>query len=240
MVRKLTKLSFPSDENEYVWDFIKAKSVLSKFSKENDIRQNVIYDELAKKIMISSGAVKNWFTRKNGPGESDYVVKMAEYFVVNYKQLVKKLVNETESEEEWEDMIFDDMYEIGGTGVSNSVKFIGLLNELALATTFGIIGFSEYMEKLRKNPDSRADSPYRGIIYVDNEMGGNYGKIIADMCVDANHSDVVSTFDQLFNMYDDGDYKLTIRDEDPDEIFLELSGGDDLCVVIEGGRWYCC
>ena len=87
------------------------------------------------------------------------------------------------------------------------------------------------MQKIR---DNSINGRHCNLIVYDDADSPSYGKIVADMCVDKIHSHIISTYDQLF----DGEYKLVLRDEDPEELYLELTDGNHFWVVIEDGRWY--
>ena len=76
---------------DYVWNYNKAKSIISSYANNNNLKKNVIYEDISKLCIISSDAVKNWFVGKNGPGEPEYVYKMADYFGVDYRCLLCEL-----------------------------------------------------------------------------------------------------------------------------------------------------
>ena len=228
------------------WDFMKSRSVLDIFAKEHNRKKNTIYEEISKICVVSADAVKNWFVRKNGPGEPEYVSKMADYFGVNYRDLLSELKDDKERiMEEFFDRM-DEYMSMDEYAMNRTIKFIGYLNQLAADTSKGFMGFNEFVGHHKYHGDTiqeLLDYEYTGdfvpgIIYVDDDSP-DHGKIVADMCVDFQHSDIVSTYDSLFNFYCGGDYKIKVRDEDPEELFIELTG-DDLCIVIENGRWYCC
>ena len=230
------------DGIEYTWDFMKSKSVLEEFAKDHNRKKNTIYEEISKLCVVTDGAVKNWFVRKNGPGDEEYVRKMAAYFGTDYRDLLKVLRSD---KEEFMEELFEHMLLENDT-MNRTIKLIGYLNQLAADTAKGFMGFDEFVGHHKYHGDTVQElldyeytgGFYPGIIYVDDDSP-DHGKIVADMCVDFQHSDVVSTYDSVLNHYCGVDYKLIVRDEDPDNIFIELSG-DDLCIVIENGRWYSC
>ena len=118
----------------------------------------------------------------------------------------------------------------GGLNIA-TLKFISMLNELAERSKQGYIGFSKYRY------DTEADIT-AGIIFDDSD-GAGFGRIIADMCVDEQHHDIVSTYDQWI---ENTSYDIRVRIDESDDgeviYWIDVTGDDDLNIVIEDGRWY--
>jgi len=173
------------------------------------------------------------------------VIKMAAFFGVDYVKMLRKLEDEKEKrmEELFEEMV-ENMY-FDEVSMTKTIKIIGLINELASETEKGFMGFNEYISHHKYHGttlEELSNCEYTGdfepgILYVDDDSK-DHGKIVADMCVDFQHGDIISTYDQLFKVYS-REYSVLVRDEDPEDLFIEILGPDDLCVIIEDGRWYC-
>jgi len=225
MANNLKGLLF--DNKEYFWNFDNSKNVLNKYKLKTGKTKTKVFEELGSIIQITPEAVKKWFTKGNGPGEPSYVIKMAQYFNVSFQELVK----ERESMEELlEKLIYnrDVNFDIS----KNTINVMGLLNKLAADSKSGILPFSKYVE-LNKSID---EFEYNGIVYID-EPGDSYGKVIADMCVDSEHEDIISNYDFMIKLWASEDYDLRVNDDDEENIFICLSG-DGLNIVIHDGIWY--
>lgn len=106
-----------------------------------------------------------------------------------------------------------------------TIEFIGLLNELAEKTKVGFFPFS-------KVTFEQGD----GILYDDNNKDNN-GKypVIANYSMDELHNDIIS-------LYSDENYGAVINavvDNEEPYIIITFEA-NDMVVIVEGGRWYCC
>ncbi len=217
------------DGIELIWDFTEAKNILNEHVKKTNEKKVEVYQKLAVLINLSEGAVKNWFTVKNGPGDIDLVKDIAKFFDKDYSEFLTPL-SDAKNESGMLEMDITDDCQFGGGFMFDykTIRFIDMLNQLAEASKLGFIPFSQYTEEKDKEP-------FAGIIYIDEE-GSDYGKIILDMCVDRNHHDWISTY----NDYVDGiQYHARVINEDG-EFFIDVTGEQNMCIAIENGRWYCC
>ena len=85
------------NDEEYIWDYRIAKNVLDVYVKRHKITKIRVYQDLSERCFVTIGAVKNWFTGKNGPGDIDQIKLLAEYleedyqtFGLNRSQLVRE------------------------------------------------------------------------------------------------------------------------------------------------------
>lgn len=106
-----------------------------------------------------------------------------------------------------------------------TIEFIGLLNELAEKTKVGFFPFS-------KATAEQED----GILYDDKNKGNN-GKypVIANYSMNELHHDIIS-------LYSDEDYGAVINavvDNEEPYIIITFEA-NDMVIIVEGGRWYCC
>lgn len=214
------------ENKEYYWDFDKAKRILDSYKQKEGKYKNIVFEELHDILNISSDAVKKWFTKGNGPGEPEYVIKMAEYFGGNYQDLVKEKMTM--------DKILNMMISSDITGerktFAKTVNFIGEINRFALDTRYGFMTFKEYVKKVKENNNF----DFKGIIYVD-DPGINHGQIVGDMCVDSQHEDIISTCDGYFDDLG-SNYYFRVNDE-WSKPYIELSG-EGVDIIIEDGTWY--
>lgn len=234
------------EQKQYLWDYEKAQNVLSKYSKEKSIHKATVYEQIAELCCISADAVKNWFVKKNGPGDPEHVMKMADYFSIKYTEMLKLYFEKRENKKM--DEFFDKLLENMSSDeqcVNNTIKIIGYLNQLAKDSEDGFMGFQQYANgiKYTKNESGQIDMEFigdsvGGIIY-DDTPGENYGKVIADMCVDFQHRDIISTYDELFRDKTGLNYEVVVRDDDAPNLYIEVIG-EDLIIIIENGKWYCC
>ena len=245
MARNLKVLNF--DDGDYTWSYLQAKSVLDSYCERRKTTKVAVYEDLSHICHLTPDAVKNWFIRKNGPGDKDYVIEMADYFDVDYRELFVELKNgeDTTFMEELRDALC-------GRGTDKNldmlktIRFIGLINELAADSAKGIMGFREFVGYHKYHGTTEEElldyeytGPfYPGVVYVD-EKGENHGKIVADMCVNYQHSDIIATYDDILCDYCDN-FQVIVHDEEPGDLYIEITITDDFCVVIENGRWYCC
>lgn len=213
---------------DYIWDLDSAKRILKQYALERNITKQRVYEEITKKCVLSDDAAKNWFTGKNGPSNIDFVKNMAEIMEQPYEHFLQALYKERDIMNTITDLL-PDFTENDGLNVT-TIRFISLLNDLAEYSKGGYIGFSKYRYDTIKSIDA-------GIIFDDAE-GPNYGKIIADICVDENHHDIVSTYDQIYG----NDCDIRVRSEESDDgvidYWIDVTGINGLCIVIENGRWY--
>ena len=234
------------DKKQYLWDYEKAKNVLSIYSKEKNIHKATAYEQIAELCSLSADAVKNWFVNKNGPGDPEHVIKMVDYFGINYTEILKVYFEKRENKKM--DEFFEKLLENMSSDercVNNTIKIIGYLNQLAKDSEDGFTGFRKFADgiKYTQTESGRIDMEFvgdsvGGIIY-DDTPGENYGKVIADMCVDYQHRDIICTYDELFRDKTGLNYQVVVRDEDAPDSYIEVIG-EDLIIVIDNGKWYCC
>lgn len=63
----------------------------SSSDSSNKITQEQIFEELAEKLHKSAEAVRQWFRGNNGPSDIDVVKDIANYFGVDYKELLSRV-----------------------------------------------------------------------------------------------------------------------------------------------------
>ena len=218
------------DHVEYVWSYESAIQILNQLTSDRNPTKNQIYIELSKKCYVSSQAVKNWFTRKNGPGDIDQVKSLAETLGKPYELFLQPLRKENEPMNSFKEKTIPIFINNGGLNTA-TLKFIYMLNDLAERSNSGFLGFSKYRH------DTKIDLS-AGILFNDTD-GPNYGKIVLDMCVDDQHHDIVSTYDQWI---EESNYDIRVRIDESDDgenvYWIDVTGDDDLNIVIEDGRWY--
>lgn len=218
------------EDVEYTWSFYSAKRILNDLTSDRNPTKNQIYRELAKKCYVSFEAIKNWFTGKNGPGDIEQVKSVAEVLGESYTAFLKPLHKEHTSMNMFTDEPTPGFFNNGGINIA-TLKFLYMLNDLAKRSNNGYIGFSKFRY------DTEADIT-AGIIFDDSD-GAGFGRIIADMCVDEQHHDIVSTYDQWI---EESNYDIRVRidesDDGEDVYWIDVTGDDDLNIVIEDGRWY--
>ena len=113
------------------------------------------------------------------------------------------------------------------------IKLIAFLNDMAEKSKKGFIPFS----KLTEDKEDEA-----GIIYDDSTpLECRYGcqttyPAVCDCIVDDEHSDIISTWDDIF-----AKYGFTVQIvEDDEETWMEVSSEEDsnFSIVVENGKWY--
>ena len=210
----------------YVWSFTKAKKILNDYQKRTGKTKTLIFQEISQLYPLTEGAVKNWFTNKNGPGDYDQVKTVARYFEVDEKSLIERTMEEEEIMEEILSKMLESGWQDNDGFNYSTIKFLAMLEELADMSKNGFIKFSEY-----KNDCGNK------VVFIDEE-GRNFGRIVLDMCVDENHHDAISFYD---GGYIRG-FHFTARveeDEYDEGYYIFISGEQDMSIVIENGRWYC-
>lgn len=225
------KVLLKLEECEYVWNYDKAKELLDIYTNKNGVSKTKTYEVLAEKCFVSEGAIKNWFTRKNGPGDIDQVKALADVFGVDYILFLKPLKSPLEEMmeefmEEYEEER-EEMFMSSGIGLDyKTIMFVEMLNRLARATKEGFIKFSELSEMDEGNR----------IVYVDNE-GENQDRIIMDMCVDRYHHDAISYVED----YIEGvKYVAKVMDNDDESKYIYVDCGPNRGFIVEDGYWYSC
>ena len=241
MANNLKRLKI--NERDYIWQFRTARIVLDQYSRENKKTKKVVYEEIAESCIIGSDAVKNWFLGKNGPGEPEYVLKIAEYF----KKDIEIFLIDLEKERcEMEESVMKIIDYDRKTNLGTTLKFMARINRLAEDSKKGIMGFNEFVghHKYRSydlhdllNPDYDGEF-YPGIIYIDEE-GPNYRKVIADMCFDFQHRDIVSTYDEVLRNETGENIDVFVDFGIDDKPYVEISNKDDenFLIYIENGTW---
>ena len=116
------------EDREYVWNYSAAKDMLESYYSEAKrtvkARKFKIYEEIANRCCVSFDAVKNWFSMKNGPGDLEQVKKIAEYFGIDYMNLLKPLKGATIMTDELFDKVVEAMQEEYNMVNYRTVKFI--------------------------------------------------------------------------------------------------------------------
>ena len=223
-----------TDDLEWVWSFKDAKDVLDKYVQSKECSKEEVYEQLSDKLHLTAGAAKNWFTKKNGPGDIDQVKTMAGYFGVDYTYLVNRLKVEDGKDNLYdaEDVGFDDdlLDMFINREVSfdfKIVKFVEMLNMLAQQSRYGYRPFSEYTYRTRD---------FDGIVFIDR-TGPHFGKIAFDMCLDEYHHDVVSTYNDFVRGVE---YDARVIDDEEDGYYIEITCEQNVTFVVIDGRWYSC
>ena len=215
---------------EYTWSFNSAKRILNNLTSDRNPTKNQIYRELTEKCYVTFDAVKNWFTGKNGPGDIGQVKSVAETLCEPYTAFLEPLHKENTSMNMFTDEPTPGFFNNDGLNTT-TLKFLYMLNDLAERSKSGYIGFSKYRH------DTKMDIS-TGILFNDTD-GPDYGKIVLDMCVDEQHHDIISTYDQWI---ENTSYDIRVRIEESDNgesiYWIDVTGNDNLNIVIEDGRWY--
>lgn len=108
----------------------------------------------------------------------------------------------------------------------DTIKFIGLLNKLA---SMSIDGFHPFSKVATERP--------AGILYDDTQSDKRGYPLIADICVDEYHHDIISTYTkEFFDLYK---INIGVIEEDGQH-WIEVTSELDksLCIVIDNGEWY--
>ncbi len=219
-----TRVLLTENNQEYIWDYTAAISLLKQYvhdNKQQKITQQHVYSDLAKQCYLTTGSVKNWFERKNGPGDIEYVHIVAKHLHVNYHSLLKPLRKELTTSSG--KCLFNNS--TNGYLSIQAIKLISILNELAEKTSHGYMPFSAY----------NYSSDFSGILFVDTN-DDHYGEIILDMCVDEYHHDVISTYENYLD-----EPSLEIRAEtdiDANTQWITVNHDSGMSITIENGRWY--
>ncbi len=217
------KILKDTDGKEYYWSFPKAKVVLNNYSNERNIRKEQVYKEICPSVYVSCGAVKNWFTRKNGPDHIDQVKALGKYFGVPYLQLLQPAKEEMEGD-------IMDLLPINFDALQfdfRTIKFMDMIKDLCEKSKNGYIKFSEYTPSDREK-----------IVYIDTDYAdiGQNMEIVLDMCVDEHHHDCISTYNHYV---ENVDYSVKVEIDEIGPIVC-IYCNDGMEIVIENGEWYCC
>ena len=106
-----------------------------------------------------------------------------------------------------------------------TVRFIGIMKELAKLSENGIFSFSKCNEKNRNDY----------IFYDDTKKNeDDTYKIVCDSCVDELHHDIISYYGE-----DDYIIGVVVHDEDDvQDIFVQVRMNNNVMIVIENGDWH--
>lgn len=121
--------------------------------------------------------------------------------------------------------------------IMNAVAFVGYLNELAAMSGNGFFPFSQC------NPENQ-DEWSQGIVYIDKPQSGvpthiEPNDIAADILIDENHHDVISSWDSIFSDLCDSPCEVTIGGLEYNDPHICVSAEDsDILIVVENGTWH--
>ncbi len=99
---------------EYQFSGDKLKVLTTQKQKElymirkQKVTKNMIMNEIAEKTNVSADAVNNWMYCKNGPSDLEQIKEIADYFKVDYHELLEKKTEENVNEkEDFKDMMIE-------------------------------------------------------------------------------------------------------------------------------------
>lgn len=219
------------ENEEYIFNTDAFRTLVKEY--KNKSAKNLTIDSIRYDIAIhcnkSDETIKKWYRGHNGPSDIDTLRDVANFFNVDYQDLLipkysidsKHIINEPE------DFTMNLAPEIN----FQTVRFIALLNELANNMENGIIPFSQI------TMDTRRDA----LIYDDINIPTHDYRLVLDKCVDDIHHDIISYYDEyypdLFNYCIGGPYLIN-NDEYGTYIEILTTSGD--IYIIEEGSWYIC
>lgn len=117
---------------------------------------------------------------------------------------------------------------------TKTVKFIGLLNELAQRSKYGIYPFSSVTSEDQMGlwyDDSKMISKAD----TDNEIFFGSYPLIEDIWIDKDHHEIIETYNEIYA--EDGISIVVWVKEDKRYIWV-VSDDNELFIIVDNGHWF--
>ena len=85
--------TFNVDDREMIFDVRYFQEMFIRQAKKNNLRIGEYEEELAKILYVDKSAVHNWRMEVNGPGDIEKIQQIADFWNINYKNLLMEGIN---------------------------------------------------------------------------------------------------------------------------------------------------